>query len=101
MRCMAALLESLVGALVDEEHLCLLLLSIGVPTTVTPALCHAGGCGFRAGSAYKKPIADSIRAFANSCEFPFHLSRTVNNATRFKARHRLEISRGISAASRE
>src|SRR4029077_14104517 len=104
MRCVAALLKSTVGALVDEERICLLLFSTCVSSAITAAICYAGGGGFPAGparSAFKKPITDSVSAFTGVCECFLHLSRTVNNAARSNARHRLEIAHGISAASRE
>src|SRR5215471_1988621 len=104
MRCVAALLESTVSALVDEEPLCLLLFSACVPSATTAAMCYAGGGGSCAGPArpvFKKPITDRVRAFRGSCELPLRLSRSITHAPRSNARHRLEIAEGISAASRE
>ena len=104
MRCVAALLESVVGALVDEESLCLRLFSTCVSSATTAAMCYAGGDWFWAGPArpvFKEPITDCVRAFRGSCELPLRLSRTITHASRSNARPRLEIAEGISASSSE
>src|SRR3954464_7670501 len=49
--CVAPLLESIIGAFVDEEHPRFLLLSACLSSANTVAMCHVGSCGFPASAA--------------------------------------------------
>src|SRR5947208_7625999 len=101
--CVAVLFEPIAGTRVDGKYSCADLFSACLSFAVSAALRVAWGCRASASTArqlFERRISNYTSAFSGHCEFLLQLPWTVNHAERCEARHRLEVAKGIPAASR-